>query len=125
MKAANPSIGPYGLPARLYELSKKYGFKIAGCDLKKNEMQRIEKVFGDKEAEIEKDGLYMPGTGRNIMRVRDMAMTDKILEYQNKSNKPIVVIIGSNHGDSINSQHLLQEKGALRYVYINQSQSKK
>ncbi|OGZ67546.1 MAG: hypothetical protein A3C58_02240 [Candidatus Staskawiczbacteria bacterium RIFCSPHIGHO2_02_FULL_34_10] len=124
IKTNNPNIGSHGLPAKLYDLSKEFNFKIVGCDLTKNEMQRVEEVFKEEETGIKKEGFYMPGTGKNIIRVRDMVMVDKILEYQNKSDKPIIVIIGYEHGNNINSQHLLQERGAFGYIYINQSHFK-
>jgi len=124
MKKNNPDIGAHGLPAQLYSLSKELGFKIVGCDLTKSEMARVEDSFGEEEAGIKKEGLYLPGTGKNIMRVRDMEMADTMLKCQGESNKPIVAIVGFEHGDSINSQHLLQEKGAFGYAYINQVQLK-
>ncbi|KKP43685.1 MAG: hypothetical protein UR31_C0001G0009 [Parcubacteria group bacterium GW2011_GWA2_33_14] len=113
-------IGPYGLPAELYDLAQELKFEIVGCDLSQKELRELEGRVGAEERGIKKEGIYMPGTDQQVVRIRDERMVKKIIEYQNKATRPIVVIVGWGHGTGIHDQQLLQQKGALGYIYVNQ-----
>ncbi len=78
----------------LIELCDNKNIKLIGIDLAnfgfdktlQEKIKRQEKLSKEEENKIEE-----------ILRLRDKVHLEKILEYKNKTNRPLVIIIGSWH----------------------------
>ena len=101
--------GLFFVNPQLILTADEVGFKIIGCD------------FTTEEKELLKVSLKKVSSKktRDISFLRERQMVETILEYQSKSAKPIVTIVGSNHSNNIHKNKLLQEKG-FDYACVHQ-----
>ncbi|OGZ63214.1 MAG: hypothetical protein A2639_02035 [Candidatus Staskawiczbacteria bacterium RIFCSPHIGHO2_01_FULL_34_27] len=109
---------------KLILAANKISFKIVGCDLTMGELKEIAKQFPDKYANKPDYFIGVIGADNEVMPFRDEQMVKTISEYQQKSLKPIISIMGWHHGDSIHNQKIMQEKG-FGYAYINENRRDK
>ncbi|MBM3192024.1 MAG: ChaN family lipoprotein [Chlamydiae bacterium] len=125
------------LAKKIVDTADEIGFKVIGCDLTLAEQAKVAQNIAilhpdeytyDPEFHVlekKKDPDYVfTGTVPEAVSARDVKMVEIIVEYQKKSDRPIVVIVGANHGNHIHEQGMLKESG-FGYVYINQTRSTK
>lgn len=120
------------IPEAIIAAANEAGFKVIGCDLTNIETSLvIDKVYKRNPGKYHYDSFveeYVPNEGvehlnildPEIMAFRDKKMADTIIEYQKKSKKPIVVIVGADHGKGTHKNKILQRAG-ISYVLINQA----
>ncbi len=107
------------------------GCNVVGCDLTFAEQGQVgkelaksnpDKYIFDEEFNVlqrrDNPNYTILGTDIEYIKARDNKMAEMIIEYQKKSQKPIVVIVGNRHASNIHDQKKLQEQG-FGYVYIS------
>ena len=119
---------PYNIniPLELLAIANEAGFKIIGCDLTGGEFaenQYTKLSSREKKFNIDDWEYKIAFIKRESWPLRDKQMIKTILEYRDKSSKPIVSIMGYHHGDNINNQKILQKRG-FSYAYIDQKKDK-
>ncbi|MCX6724081.1 MAG: hypothetical protein NT155_02800 [Candidatus Staskawiczbacteria bacterium] len=117
---------------KIITAADEMGFEIIGCDLTETETNLvIDKVCERNPNRFHYDEnvkAFFPNKGveeltnfsPEIIAFRDKKMADTIIEYQKKSKKPIVVVMGSDHGKGIHKNKILQRAG-INYAFINQA----
>ena len=128
------------MPSPIIELSNRMGFYVFGCDLSMAELEEVERKLADLypdrfrwEKIARNIGALIERTTNRVAEItnqsdiivpfRDKRMTDTIIEYRGKSEKPVVVIMGSHHGNNIVREKMLHDKG-FDFVYVDQTRIK-
>lgn len=125
-------IGPSAI---ILECADELKIPIIGCDLTEGEVKWAEmqllKNHPDLYEEQEGSGILINKKNKKAITTmspemnvaREERMVKTILQYQKRSSKPLVVIIGSKHSEAIHQNRQMQEKG-FGYVYVDQSKAK-
>ena len=131
----HPLLKTVGINLFFRELSDKLGFKIIGCDLTDAEILEAGKsicVMFPKKYRYEESSERIWRTDHgyhllsfdelvkdeNIMFYRNRQMVKIITKYEALSEKPILVVMGGTHGDSIHEDMMQRKK--FGYAYVKQ-----
>ncbi len=122
------------VPQEIILLADEMDFKIIGCDSTDAEIRKAEfqltiqfpdRYKWDDEAGMVRDIKNKKSIlVKEVMAMRDNQMAKTILEYQQKSNRPVMVIMGRTHSQNIHKRQILQGKN-FGYLFIDQSKTKK
>ncbi|HSW97944.1 MAG TPA: hypothetical protein VLF89_09025 [Candidatus Saccharimonadales bacterium] len=124
VEEVKPSVGD-----ELIAEADALGFTIIGCDLTNTEVgnvyPRVAALYPDQyiyDGSLRKIGnpTWKPTRQSEvIVPFREEFMVDMIHQYQQRSPKAIVAVMGRDHSDNIQTRGLLQSKG-FDYVYVDQ-----
>ena len=99
--------------------AEKYGFIAIGIDLSYAELDIVEKEIHRKYPE------YICTTESPIEVIyRERRMGNRIVEYQPKITKPLVVVMEAHHIRPLSQIHRILKRESITYVCINQDRER-
>ncbi len=105
----------------IIEQSEKLGHTLVGCDLTFAEQDAVLEQLYDQDPSLRNyQGIGLTGGSPQVMPYRDKQMAKTIQEYAARATKPVIVIMGAEHGNNLHEKGMIKQQG-IHYAYVDQT----